>query len=114
MTVLLRVTYRVRSHHVRRFEEIFEAEVTPLIGKHRLRLKGMWKTVVGSVGEYMELWEFKSMQEFEESWQSLMDDPELIAIFERTGPMVENENFTLLKPLSSTSSQGLDPEVLKV
>ncbi len=99
--LLLKVSYRVRAHDIGRFEAIFSDRVVPVIRKHELRFKGIWKTLVGDVGEFLELWEFESMSEFERQWKALMRDPELLAIFEETGPMVENENFSLLEPAAS-------------
>lgn len=96
--ILLRVSYKVRAHHVAQFEEVFVAQVRPLIFKHGLQLNGIWRTLVGSVGEYMELWEFDSVAEFDQRWRALMTDPELIKIFETTGPWVEDETFTLMEP----------------
>lgn len=91
------------------FEKIFAAEISPLIGEHGLQFKGIWRTVVGSVGEYMELWEFDSVAEFDERWRRLINDPRLQTIFERTGPMVEDEQWALMEaalPLESDQNAG--------
>lgn len=95
--VLLRITYRLRAHHMPQFERIFAAEIAPLIREHNLKFKSIWRTVVGPVGEYMELWEFDSLAEFDEGWRRLIGDPRLQKIFERTGPMVEDEQWALLE-----------------
>jgi len=97
--LLLRVSYRVRAHHVAAFEEIFAQQVRPLINAHQLDFRGIWRTLVGDVGEYMELWEFRDMQDYEERWLPLLNDSRLLEIFKTTGPMVEGERFTLLTPL---------------
>lgn len=98
--VLLKVTYRLRAHHMLQFERIFNSEIMPVVREHGLKFKGLWRTVVGEVGEYMELWEFDSMAEFDERWRGLFTDPQLLKVFETTGPMVEGERFTLLEPVA--------------
>jgi hypothetical protein len=96
--VLLRVSYKVRVHHIREFDEVFHRRILPLIRKHDLQLTGVWRTFVGDAGEYMELWQFNSVVEFESRWRSLMADPDLQEVFLKTGPMVEGENFSLFEP----------------
>ena len=96
---LLRVTYRLRAHHTAVFEKIFDEEIVPIVRRHGVRFLGVWRTAVGEVGEYMELWQFESMADFDRRWKSVLADPQLQKIFERTGPMVESENFTLLDPI---------------
>ncbi len=95
---LFKVSYRVRAHQIGPFEDIFHNRIVPVIQRHHLRFKGIWKTVVGNVGEFLELWEFSDLAEFERQWGALMHDPELLEIFRETGPMVEDENFSLLEP----------------
>ncbi|MFN7926739.1 MAG: NIPSNAP family protein [Blastocatellia bacterium] len=97
--ILLRVTYRLRAHQMAEFERIFTEQICPLAEAHQLRLQGCWRTLVGEVGEYMELWEFPSLAAFEQQWTTLLADPRLQAIFQTTGPMVEGEKFTLLEPV---------------
>ena len=79
------------------FEKLFTKEILPLTRRHDLNLLGFWRTLVGNTGEYLELWEFKSVADFELSWKALLEDPELQLIFQRTGPMVEAETFSLLE-----------------
>ena len=98
--VVLQVTYRVRAHHMRAFEAIFRDEILPLVQEHGLRLRGFWRTLVGPAGQYVEWWDFDSMSEFEARWRAVMEDPRLEKIFERTGPMVDDEEFRLLEPVS--------------
>lgn len=97
--VLLKVTYRLRAHHITEFERIFAEQIMPLVQAHGLCFEGIWRTLVGEVGEYMELWEFASLTEFDEQWRKLLSDPRLLEIFQITGPMVEGEKFTLLEPV---------------
>ncbi len=107
--VLLKVTYRLRAHLMAQFEEIFGEEILPLVREHQLNFKGIWRTLVGEVGEYMELWEFDSVADFEVQWKKLTSDPRLQQVFERTGPTVEGERFTLLEPaLKSVSEPDAD------
>lgn len=98
--VLLKVTYRLRAHQMAEFEQIFAAQIMPLVKTHGLHFRGIWRTLVGEVGEYMELWEFASLAEFDAQWRALLNDPQLLQIFQRTGPMVEGEKFTLLEPVA--------------
>ena len=100
--VLLKVTYRVRAHQMAEFERIFQAQIMPLVQEHGLDFRGIWRTLVGEVGEYLELWNFTSLTEFDEQWRKLLNDPRLLEIFQVTGLMVEGEKFTLLEPLLET------------
>ena len=96
--LLLKVAYRVRAHQIEPFERIFRQEVRPLIEEHGLNFRGIWRTRVGNVGEFLELWEFRDMADFDRRWAPLISDPRLQEIFKRTGPMVQDENFSLFEP----------------
>lgn len=95
--VLLRITYRMRAHHMLHWERIFAEEILPLIQEHGLPFKSIWRTIVGDIGEYMELWEFDSVADFDTRWRKLLADSRLQKIFETTGPMVEGERFALME-----------------
>lgn len=98
--IVLKVSYRVRAHHMTQYEELFAERVMPLIREHQFRFRGIWKTIVGDAGEYLELWEFDSMPEFAEKWKQLMNDPRLLEVFQSTGPLVEGENLALFEPVA--------------
>ncbi|MFN0119962.1 MAG: NIPSNAP family protein [Blastocatellia bacterium] len=104
--IQLRVTYRLRAHHTAAFEQIFQREILPVVHDHGLQFRGIWRTHTGNVGEYMEIWEFWSMTEYAERWPKLINDPRIQKIFERTGPMVEDENWTLLEPVLNAQAPG--------
>jgi hypothetical protein len=87
----------MRANHVESFKQIFDTEILPIVCEKDLKFKGIWETMVGNVGEFMELWEFSDMNEFRQNWFDLLNDARLQEIFKRTGPMVENENFTILE-----------------
>lgn len=97
--VLLRVTYRVRVHEMTHFERILMGEVVPLAQELGIDFRGVWKSVVGRVGEYMELWAFASLSDFEASWPKLLEHPRLAEIFKVTGPMVDGEVFSIIEPV---------------
>ncbi len=111
---VLKVTYRIRAHHLATFEKVFSGQILPLIQRHDLKLLGFWRTLVGNMGEYLELWEFRSIADFEQSWKQLLEDPELAKIFELTGPMVEDENSSLLEAVDLKPISGADTNLLKV
>ncbi|HLU99630.1 MAG TPA: NIPSNAP family protein [Acidobacteriota bacterium] len=96
---LLKVSYRIAIHQMPQYEQLFQQQVLPLIREKKLRLLGIWKTLVGDVGEYLELWQFDSLGEFEVKWPSLLEDPRFQELVRTTGPMVKDENFTLLQPV---------------
>lgn len=96
--VLLKVSYRVRAHHVPQFERIFEKQILPVVESHHLKFLGIWRSLVGNAGEYLELWEFESTADFDRRWRRLMRDVRLREILKTTGPMVEEENFALFEP----------------
>ena len=96
---MFRITYRLQAHNIRKFEDILLNEIMPLVQELGIRLPSIWKSFVGEAGEYMELWEFESVTDFEEKWRALMAHPRLEEILEVTGPMVENECFSLFEPL---------------
>ena len=100
--VVLKVSYRVPVNHMVEFEKILEAQVVPLAEDLGINLKGIWKALVGNVGEFLELWEFDSMAEFETKWRELLGHPELQKIFETTGPVVRDESFALFEPVGKT------------
>ena len=96
--VLLKISYKLRAHHVAEYDRTFAERTLPLIREHGFRFWGIWRTIVGEAQEYLELWEFDSVAEFDQRWRGLMADPRLQEIFETTGPMVEDERLSLLEP----------------
>jgi L-rhamnose mutarotase len=96
--ILLKVSYKLRAHHVALYERVFAEQTLPLIREHGFRFHGIWRTIVGDAQEYLELWEFDSVADFDERWRKLMTDPRLQKIFEVTGPLVESENLSLFEP----------------
>lgn len=107
---LFRITYRVQAHHVRAFEEILAVQILPLIQELGIQPPTVWKGFVGDAGEYMELWEFDSVSDFEEKWRKLTSDPRLHEIFQSTGPMVLDERFSLFEPFQDKSHR-VGPEI---
>jgi len=97
--VYLRVSYQVAVHNMPEFERALLDDVLPLARELGIQVEGIWKTVVGKVGEYLELWVFQSMDEFDQKWNALMTHPRLQETFRITGPMVHDEQFTLLSSL---------------
>lgn len=96
--VLLKISYKLRAHHVAEYDQTFAERTLPLIREHGFRFWGIWRTIIGDAQEYLELWEFDSLAEFDEAWRRLMADPRLKEIFEITGPLVEDENLSLFEP----------------
>jgi hypothetical protein len=96
--VLLKISYKLRAHHVAEYDRTFAERTLPLIREHGFRFWGIWRSVVGDAQEYLELWEFDSVAEFDEKWRKLASDPQLQEIFKVTGPMVEDERLTLFEP----------------
>jgi len=106
--IVLKVSYRVRAHEIATFEDIFADAILPLARAHGLRFLGIWKALVGDAGEFLELWEFPSLAEFETQWRALMRDPRLHTVFETTGPMVDSERLTLFEP-ALPADRGSEP-----
>jgi len=96
--VLLKISYKLRAHHVAEYDRTFAERTLPLIREHGFRFWGIWRSVVGDAQEYLELWEFDCLAEFDEKWRKLASDPRLQDIFKVTGPMVEDERLTLFEP----------------
>ncbi|HEX2490871.1 MAG TPA: NIPSNAP family protein [Blastocatellia bacterium] len=96
--VLLKISYKLRAHHVAEYHRTFAELTLPLIRELGFRFWGIWRSVVGDAQEYLELWEFDSVAEFDEKWRKLASDPRLQEIFKVTGPMVEDERLTLFEP----------------
>jgi hypothetical protein len=111
--VLLKISYRLRAHQVAEYDRTFAERTLPLIREHGLRFWGIWRTIVGDAQEYLELWEFDSLAEFDERWRKLMADARLQEIFVVTGPMVEDEKLSLFEPallkVSRTKRSGPNP-----
>jgi heme-degrading monooxygenase HmoA len=97
--ILLKISYKLRAHHIAEYERTFAERTLPIIREYGFRFLGIWRTIVGDAQEYLELWEFESLTEFDEKWRMLMADPRLQQIFEVTGPMVESENLSLFEPV---------------
>lgn len=96
--ILLKVSYKLRAHHVEAYERAFAERTLPLIREHGLRFLGIWRSLIGDAQEYLELFEFESLARFEEQWRALGADPRLKEVFLTTGPLVEDEKFTLFDP----------------
>ena len=62
---LLRVQYRLRAHDMASFEKILISQVVPLAEELGLNLSGVWRSFIGNAGEYIEHWEFDSMDDLE-------------------------------------------------
>ena len=97
--LVLRVSYRVPVHRIADFEKTLVNQVIPLAEQLGITSKGTWKALVGNVGEFLELWEFDSMADFESKWKSLLGHPDLQRIFQSTGPIVRDESFALFEPV---------------
>ena len=97
--VVLRVSYRVQVHEIADFEKTLVHQVVPLAEDLGIDSKGIWKALVGNVGEFLELWEFDSMADFESKWNRLLSHPDLQTIFQSTGPIVKDESFALFEPV---------------
>ncbi len=96
--ILLKISYKLRAHHVTEYDRTFATRTLPLIREYGFRFRGIWRSLVGEAQEYLEIWEFTSLAEFEEKWRKLMADPRLQEIFKVTGPMVEDERLSLFEP----------------
>jgi hypothetical protein len=94
--IILRVTYKIRAHEMTTFEGILVNQVIPLAEDLGIKFGGFYRTLIGNVGEYMEIWEFKSLAEYEKKWPVLLNHPDVQEIFKVTGPMVSDEMFTIL------------------
>jgi hypothetical protein len=103
---LFRITYRLRAHNIEEFEKILLHQIMPIVQELGIPQPAIWKGFVGDAGEFMELWEFESMSDFEQKWRNLMDHPRLREIFQITGPMVENEQFSLFEPLERVQPES--------
>jgi len=96
--VLLKISYKLRAHHVAEYEHTFATQTLPLIRAHGLRFWGIWRTIIGDAQEYLEIFEFDSVTDFDTRWRALAADPRLQEIFKITGPLVEDERLTLFEP----------------
>ncbi|MEW6732626.1 MAG: NIPSNAP family protein [Acidobacteriota bacterium] len=103
--ILLKISYRMLAHNIPHYDEIWGSEVLPLIREYGFNLRGIWRSMVGPAGEYLELWEFDSMADFEARWGKFMADPRLLAAFQKTGPLVLDEHLTLFEPIHQEALQ---------
>ncbi|MBL8151762.1 MAG: NIPSNAP family protein [Blastocatellia bacterium] len=97
--VLMKISYKLQAHNIAYYDSVWADEVLPLIKEYGFNLRGVWRNIVGTAGEYLELWEFDSMAEFETNWTRFMKDPRLLAAFQKTGPVVIDEQIALFEPL---------------
>ena len=66
--VLLKISYKLHAHNVAEYDRTFAERTLPLIREHGFRFWGIWRSFVGDAQEYLELWEFDSVAEFDEKW----------------------------------------------
>jgi hypothetical protein len=97
--IVLKVTYVIEAHNEDEFEEVLQNEVIPLAEKLGIELGSLYKTVIGTAGEFVELWLFDNLTDYEKKWSLLINHPKIKEIFKRTGPMVKNEKFQLLRQI---------------
>lgn len=96
--VLLKISYKLRAHHVAEYEHAFATRTLPLLREHGFRFWGIWRTIVGDAQEYLEIFEFDSVAQYDQQWRALMADPRLQELFKITGPLVEDERLSLFEP----------------
>src|SRR5262249_50103935 len=89
--IYLTVTFTIAAHQIEEYEKIYREEFLPTILAHGFRPVGIWKTVVGRAGEFLEMWEFQDAADFERRWKALADDPAVRNVLLKTGPLVANE-----------------------
>lgn len=99
--VLLKISYKLRAHHVAEYEHAFATRTLPLLREHGFRFWGIWRTIVGDAQEYLEIFEFESVADFDTRWRALAADPRLQELFKITGPLVEDERLSLFEPALS-------------
>jgi hypothetical protein len=95
--VWLRVTYRVRADQIAEFQRLLFGEVLPLAGQLGMTRPTVWRTRVGSVGEFLELWPFDSLQDYDSRFRGLLEHPRFQELLRKTGPMVQDESFALVE-----------------
>lgn len=105
-TILIRVTYRIRAHNIERFEAILLGEILPIARDLGITPPAIWKGFLGEAGEFMELWNFESLDDFEKKWRALMAHPLILKIFQKTGPLVEDENLSVFEPLGKDQTDS--------
>src|SRR6266511_2596686 len=88
--VYLHVSFTVDAHNLDLYEEIFRSEFAPVLAEHGFHAIGIWKTLVGPAGEYIEIWRFESAMDYETRWNLMSRDPRVKAILAKTGPLVRN------------------------
>jgi hypothetical protein len=95
--VYLHVTFTVDAHQIESYETTFRDEFMPLLDEHGFEAIGIWKTLIGRAGEYIEIWSFADAADYERKWMAMSSDPRVVAVLQKTGPLVRNEEFKLLR-----------------
>jgi len=98
--VYLQVTFHLEAQDVARFETFYAERFLPVIQEHGFEAVGIFKTLVGPAGEFIEMWKFRDLADYERKWKSLLEDSRVQEIFETTGPMVKGETFKLMESVS--------------
>jgi hypothetical protein len=96
LLVYLHVSFTVDAHQIEAYETIYGTEFMPVLRDLGFEAVGIWKTLVGRAGEFMEIWRFSDAADFEAKWNGMMADPRVAAIMQKTGPLVHNESFKLM------------------
>src|SRR5262249_763792 len=94
--VYLMVRFHVALHETALYERIFAEEFLPLLREHGFRMVGTFRTLVGTAGEYHEIWGFADLAEFQARWIALFSDPRTVEVVRRTGPLVRGEVSRIL------------------
>ena len=107
--VYLHVTFSLEAQDIVPFETFYAEKFLPVIREHGFKPVGIWKTLVGTAGEFTEIWEFQSLSDYERKWKALLEDPKVQEIFKTTGPMVHNETFKLMEMVPFLAGEGGGP-----
>jgi len=94
--------YRAMPGKLPALHRRFEEYTVKILEKHGIRPIGFWTTVIGESSQDITwMIEWESLAEREEKWRALSQDPEWIAIKEKTeadGALIEFQRNMILAP----------------
>ena len=96
--IYFEATIKVAPGKMNEFMEVLSKEYVPASQKLGRKLVGQWRTLVGTLGEVINLWAFDDlahMQRFQEAQQK---DEEILKIGKRLVPLIAHETTKLLVP----------------
>lgn len=68
-------TYQLAAGKLPEYLALVKTEVLPLVAEHGLKPQGFWYTEIGTLNEVVHLWPYSDLNDRQQKWASLAQDP---------------------------------------